>query len=317
MNFFQKAFSIASPAGFNGKLTIFIFHRVLPKPDPLFPDEPDSKRFDQLMNWISSWFNTLPLNEAALLLKQGLLPSRAACITFDDGYADNFTIALPILKKYNLTATFFISTGFLDGGRMWNDTIIESIRHYSSNKLDLTQIGLESIPLHNTDEKTTSIRLVLNKTKYLPPQQRVEFTRRIAELTKSKLPDDLMMTSDQVRELRKAGMQIGAHTVSHPILAKIDSDSAKSEIFESKIFLEKLLREEIVLFAYPNGKFNTDYLDCHVEMVKELGFKVAVSTSPGYASRNCDLFQIPRFTPWDKNKFCFGGRILGHLVTRT
>lgn len=288
---------------------------MLLKPDPLFPDEPDSKRFDQLMTWISSWFNVLPLDNAVLLLKDGSIPSRAACITFDDGYADNFTVALPILKKHNLTATFFISTGFLDGGRMWNDTIIETFRSYSAKTLDLTALGLEPIPLHSMLDKRNAIALVINKIKYLHPEQRTEFTGKFSELTQVELPNDLMMTSDQVREMRNADMLIGAHTASHPILAKIDNKLAKTEIKNSKVFLEELLGERIRLFAYPNGKAGTDYLPDHVAMVQELGFEAAVSTESGCASKNCDFFQIPRFTPWDKHKFGFGGRIFRKLLS--
>lgn len=267
------------------------------------------------MNWVSSWFNILPLDEATLLLKKGLLPSRAACITFDDGYADNFTTALPILKKYNLTATFFVSTGFLDGGRMWNDTIIESLRSYSNNTLDLTSLGLELIPLNNTAAKIRAIEFLLKKIKYLNPDYRSKFTNQIIELTQSELPNDLMMTSDQVRGMRKAGMLIGAHTVSHPILARTDRKLAESEISESKSFLENLLREKIELFAYPNGKPDSDYSPNHVALVQELGFKAAFSTTQGCASMDSDLFQIPRSTPWDKSKICFGGRILRNLAS--
>lgn len=269
------------------------------------------------MNWVSSWFNVLPLDEAILLLKKGLIPSKAACITFDDGYADNFTIALPILKKYKLTATFFVSTGFLDGGRMWNDTIIESLRSYSNNTLDLTPLGLEPMPLNNTVEKILAIEFLLKKIKHLNPDCRSKFTNLFSELTQSELPNNLMMTSDQVRGMRKAGMLIGAHTVTHPILAGTASKLAEYEISESKSFLENLLREKIELFAYPNGKPDSDYSPNHVALVKELGFKAAFSTTHGCASMDSDLFQIPRFTPWDKKKIWFGGRILRNLAFST
>jgi peptidoglycan/xylan/chitin deacetylase (PgdA/CDA1 family) len=72
----------------------------------------------------------------------GALPERAAAITFDDGYADNFTRALPLLREQGLPATFFVATGFLDGGRMWNDTISEAIRRCNEDVVDLSAIGL-------------------------------------------------------------------------------------------------------------------------------------------------------------------------------
>ncbi|MDP1007558.1 polysaccharide deacetylase family protein, partial [Klebsiella pneumoniae] len=85
--------------------------------DPLFPDEIDAARFDAILGWLRSWFNVLPLDEAAQRLKDGSLPARAAALSFDDGYADNHDIALPLLQKHGLPCSFFIATGFLDGGR--------------------------------------------------------------------------------------------------------------------------------------------------------------------------------------------------------
>lgn len=109
-------------------MSIAIFHRVLEAPDPLFAEEMHRARFDEVCAWLSAWFNVLPLDEAVKRLKQGALPDRALAITFDDGYADNHDIALPVLKAHGLCATFFVATDFLDGGRMWNDTVIESVR---------------------------------------------------------------------------------------------------------------------------------------------------------------------------------------------
>ena len=118
-----------SQGGNKGRLSVFIFHRVLREPDPLLNWDPDAARFRQLMVWVTECFNILPLDEAVRRLSERSLPPRAASITFDDGYADNFHIARPILESLGLTATFFIATGYLDGGIMWNDKVIEAIRH--------------------------------------------------------------------------------------------------------------------------------------------------------------------------------------------
>lgn len=316
MNLFRRAFSLVSPSGKNGRLSIFIFHRVLPQPDPLFPDEPDANRFDERIAWINSWFNVLPLDQAITQLGKQLLPDRAAAITFDDGYADNYTIALPILLKHKLSATFFIATGFLDGGRMWNDTIIESVRACHKPILDLTPIGLDVFPVGSEHEKREAIATIISKVKYRSTIERVDLTNKIANLANVLPPDNLMMTSQQVRNMREAGMQIGAHTVSHPILASIDITEARFEISESKTFLETLLGERVSLFAYPNGKPGTDYLPEHVALAEELGFDAAVSTAIGSAGSSVDFYQIPRFTPWDKTRLRFGGRILQNLLSQ-
>ena len=134
--------NLLSLTGLNSRLSILMYHRVLAQPDPLFPGEGNTETFNQEMSWLAACFRIMPLHEAVQKLHQDKLPPRAACITFDDGYADNAEIALPILQKHGIFATFFISTGFLDGGRMWNDTIIELVRQAAEPMLNLSKMGL-------------------------------------------------------------------------------------------------------------------------------------------------------------------------------
>lgn len=306
----KTAFSLISPGGARARLNILIFHRVLPRRDHLFPDEPDIARFDEIMRWVKHWFDVLPLDIAVEKMKSGRLPARAAAITFDDGYADNFTCALPVLKKYGLHATFFVATGFVDGGRMWNDTVIESVRGATVPDLDCSFLGLGCLPIQSIEEKRTALGAVLPAIKHLPPEKRLEGIQGIANACRSHLPVDLMLSCEQVRALRENGMGIGAHTVSHPILATLESRDAFQEIADSRVFLEGVLNEKINLFAYPNGKIDSDYTSEHVEMVKSLGFLAACSTNWGASNRDSDPFQLPRFTPWDRNKVRFGLRLV-------
>lgn len=313
-------FSLLSPAGAGARLNVLIFHRVLPQPDPLFPDEVDAARFDELLGWIKGWFHVLPLDEAIRRLQDGSLPARAAALSFDDGYADNHDVALPLLRKHGLPCSFFVATGFLDGGRMWNDTLIEAVRRTSVPMLDLR--GLldgrgEDLGRHDiggTDSRRAVLHGLIGRVKYLPPQPRLACVEAIASRAEVTLPDDLMMSSAQVVALRRAGMQVGAHTVSHPILATLDEQAAADEIGRSRDVLESLLGEKVGLFAYPNGKPGTDYLpDVHPRLVRELGFEAAVSTRWAAARRGDDAFQIPRFTPWDRQRLKFGLRLARNL----
>lgn len=315
--FFRSALPLVSPAGPRAGLSILIFHRVLPKPDLLFPDEVDARRFDLLMSWIKDWLHVLPLDEAVNRLKQGSLPARAAAITFDDGYADNHQVALPILQHHGLSATFFIATGFLNGGRMFNDTVIETVRCCQQPILDLTPLGLGQHDLASIEARQQAISSLLNQIKYQPLAQRLETVGSIAEIARVDLPNDLMMTAQQVKALRQAGMGIGAHTVHHPILARSESADAEREIADSRDFLQALLREPVKLFAYPNGKPETDYRREHVEMARRLGFKAAVSTAWGVARRNSDPFQLPRFTPWERSRWRFSLSLLRNYGRRT
>ncbi len=303
----------ASPQGAGARLSVLIFHRVLPQVDPLFPDEVDTRRFNQICEWVKQWFNVLPLDAAVAHLRGGTLPERAACITFDDGYADNFHVALPILKAHGLSSTFFIATGFLDGGRMWNDTIIESVRACKLPQLDLQAMGLGVHKVASATEKQAAISALIGQIKYRSVEDRVSTTRAIAAQARVQPTDNLMMTSNEVKQMRQAGMQIGAHTVNHPILARLSGEEARREILESRETLECLLGERVGLFAYPNGKPGEDYTPDTVALVRELGFDAAVSTRWGVSGADADLFQLRRFTPWDKTRVRFGLRMATNL----
>lgn len=313
------AFSALSPTGVSAKLNIFIFHRVLPTVDPLFPGEVDANRFEALLAWVKAWFNVLPLDLAVRQLAGGNLPARAAAITFDDGYADNLTVAMPLLHRAGMSATFFIATGFLDGGRMWNDTLIEAVRHSPLERLDLRDLSpcyadLPELPLGNWAERRAAVDALIARSKYLPPGERLDLVAAVARASKSTaLSDDLMLSSAQLRALHAGGMGIGAHTVNHPILARLTDEEAKAEMQDSKAFLENLLDERVGLFAYPNGKPGTDYTDRSVELVKACGFDAAVSTTQAIASRRSDLYQLPRFTPWGQSRTRFGLKLLHNM----
>lgn len=311
-------FKILSPAGEHARLTVLIFHRVLAKPDPLFPGEPDAVRFETQMRWLKNWFNVLPLAEAVERLRTGSLPARAAAITFDDGYADNCTVALPILRRAGLPATFFIATGYLDGGRMWNDTVIDVMRRAQGPDLDLIPLKLGRYPVGTLEARRHSLGQLLGKLKYLEPGVREGLANDVAAAANIQPPRDLMLTAGQVRTLAESGMTIGAHTISHPILSRVDEQQARTEMIQSKQQLEAITGSAVTLFAYPNGKPGTDYTATHVQLAREAGFAAAVSTGWGAATKACDIFQIPRFTPWDRTGWRYALRLarnMRHAVT--
>jgi peptidoglycan/xylan/chitin deacetylase (PgdA/CDA1 family) len=297
-------------------ISILIYHRVVSEPDPLLPDLPSADEFDRQMAAVDRWFTVMPLREAAARLRDGTLPVRSACVTFDDGYADNAAVALPVLRRRGVPATFFVSTSFIDGGRMWNDSVIETIRAKHGDVLDARPIGLEPLEISTTASRRVAIDRVLSALKYLPQEERQRCVDTLAAGTTRPLPSDLMMTTEQVRSLDANGMEIGAHTVTHPILARLDAARASDEIRQSKRRLEAITGKPVKLFAYPNGKPGRDYGREHVGMVKELGFEAAVSTAWGVANAQSDAFQLPRFTPWDKSPGKFVLRLL-HNTFRT
>ncbi|MGH8550448.1 MAG: polysaccharide deacetylase family protein [Methylococcales bacterium] len=286
-----------------------IYHRVLASDDYMRADEVDEARFEWHMELLHNFFNPLPLAVALDLQKSGDLPPASVCVTFDDGYADNVEVALPILKKWVIPATFFISSGFLNGGRMWNDTILESFKSLAATEIDLSAIGMGRRSVATESERRECAQQVIDALKHRSPEQRSAGTQFIASFA-SELPDDLMMTTAQVKRLVDVGMEIGGHTVSHPILAALDGEEARREILDGKNALEELSGETVSLFAYPNGKPGRDYTDFHKRLLPDLGFEAAVSTHWGVSTAASDIWQLPRFTPWDRNPAKFMLRMI-------
>jgi peptidoglycan/xylan/chitin deacetylase (PgdA/CDA1 family) len=291
------------------RLSVLIYHRVLESYDYMRPGEPTRAEFSWQMETIAKCLNPLSLSEAMDRLDSGTLPPRAVCITFDDGYADNRTIALPILKRLKIPATVFIATGYLNGGRMWNDTVIESIRESEGGHLDLSRFNMGEYQIGTDMEKYQAALQILQKTKYLDLKNR----SRVLDILEScarPLRDDLMLTSSQIVELVEAGIEIGGHTRNHPIMTTLSLDEVTKELESNRAELESITSRPVEYFAYPNGKGGQDFNGEHRDLVEHMGFRAAFSTDWGVSNANTDRFQLPRFTPWDKSE----GRFLARLL---
>jgi peptidoglycan/xylan/chitin deacetylase (PgdA/CDA1 family) len=309
----RKVLDVASPAGPGARLSILIFHRVHAQRDALFPGEPDARSFDALIAHIKRRYRILPLLQAIRSLREGSLPSRALSITFDDGYADNLTVAAPILRRHDAPATVFIATGYLDGGCMFNDLAIEAFRATARTELDLRSLGLAKFTLASVADRRRAIDAILSAIKYRPPDERHAAAQEIVRLAEVASPASPMLTHDMVRALGEQGLDVGAHTVTHPILARVPTARSWCEIRDSKTALEALTGREVALFAYPNGTPDRDYSAEHVRMVNEAGYEGALSTSGGAASRSADFLQLPRFTPWSHRSLRFDMLMLRNM----
>ncbi len=297
---FSAAYRLLTTGG-GRTLSILTYHRVLPEPDPMRRAEPDAKLFREQMARLKRYFRPIGLEEAVGRLQVGAaLPPRAVAVTFDDGYADNLTVAAPILREFSIPATVFVTEGYLDGGRMWNDTVVETCRRRTPGKWDLRDLGLPVYELTSMDDRRRTAGEILRAIKHRSFDDRAAAVAALAEGGPG-LPEDLMLTQEQLRELSALGVDIGAHTLTHPILATLDSAHALREIAASKARLEERLQKEVPLFAYPNGKENSDWNESHVAMVREAGFKAAVTTESGVCAPGVDSFRLPRFTPWDRS----------------
>jgi len=287
---------------------------VLPQPDPLLPDEPDSERFDRIVAFLTANFTLMRATDALQALANGSLPPAAACITFDDGYADNATVAAPILQRHGVPATFFVSTGYTDGGRMWNDTVIEAVRAAPDGVLDWSEFELPCAVVTTAASRVVTYREALRVLKHQAPAQRLAVTEEIAR--RAHLPEvsDLMMSRQQVRQLHDVGMEIGGHTVTHPILTRLDDATAAEEIGAGREQLAQWIGTCPVVFAYPNGVPGQDFGEREVGLVRAAGFSGAFTTARGTAAAGAHPYRIPRFTPWDEQMFKFGARAAFKLM---
>lgn len=296
-----------------GRLCILNYHRILRAADPLLSTEPDVATFRWQMKALADYFNVLPLSEAIERDPSRPLPPRAVCITFDDGYRSTHDLALPILREFGFAATVFVTTGYVNEGSMWNDRILTAVRELRQDSLDLENIGLGKIAVGTLDERRRAVEVVTETAKYLPPEQRESVIDRLAEMSGQCDPDQ-MLTESMLRSMVAQGIEIGAHTVSHPILTRLADPKAMFEIAESKRQLEAIIGEPVRYFAYPNGKRGIDFNERHMAMAREAGFSAAFTTAPGAVTASHDRFALPRARPWDRTPDRFVLRLLRWLA---
>jgi peptidoglycan/xylan/chitin deacetylase (PgdA/CDA1 family) len=224
---------------------------------------------------------------------------RHVAITFDDGYRDAYEAAYPLLRAHRLTATFFLSTGFLDEPRLaWWDEISWMVR--ASPRRTLPAGGWLSKPL-NYDEpgRVETVRTLLDRYKSLPGDRTGAFLDFLAEATSSGRPpsgasDDLWMDWDMVREMLAGGMSVGGHSVTHPVLARLPRREQADEIRGCAERIATEARAPMRLFSYPVGlaaAFNADTRACLREAGVELAFSLYGSAG---RLRSADPLDVPR-----------------------
>lgn len=301
---FQQTVGLLSGNHDEGKLLVLTYHRVLQEYDQII-DDLDAVQFTQQMETLAEYFNVLSLGEGLKQVRSGNISPGAVCITFDDGYRDNYDVALPILQALDLPATFFIATGYLGDGVMWNDIVIEAIRNTQMLELDLTEISLGKKSVSSMQNKCELVNQLIGMWRNKPLSERNELALTIKRIAQVEFKDRIMMTHDEVRALASAGMEIGGHTMNHPVLTSSHLDDARYDIEHGKEELEKIINKPVKYFAYPSGRFGKDYDKDHVDIVKQAGFTAAVSTNDGVVTRASQDFELPRVSIDHASKFKF------------
>lgn len=294
----QSVFSLLSPAGPGGRLSVLLFHKIPTVADPLTTGEMNLSRFEHILDFLAQNANVMPLPEATAALQAGKLPKRAMALTFDDGYAEWIDNVSPALRKRNLPGTFFVTTGQLSGSALWHERIVAAVRALPDRGFSLPYGFGNYTDLSLPGSRPRLVEELQERLKYAPLAERAGAIEVLEAQADSAIALPLPFDTESVRTLHNQGFDIGAHTVHHPILNECTRDQARAEIGGSKEELEAIIGGRVHSFAYPNGRPNEDYGREHVEMVRALGYTSAVTTSSGVSSRGSDIFQLPRFTPW-------------------
>jgi peptidoglycan/xylan/chitin deacetylase (PgdA/CDA1 family)/glycosyltransferase involved in cell wall biosynthesis len=301
--------------GNENRVCVINYHRILACKDPLLESEPDLATFTWQMELLASGFNVLSLYDAIVAIQENRVPERAVCISFDDGYRSTHDLALPVLRRLNLPATVFVTTGFLAGGNMWNDRIVEAVRALPNGRLDLQNVGLGTWILSEQKERIKVVDSINDSCKYLTSEGRLRVISELEKLASPMPISNLMLTREMVANLARQGIEIGGHTITHPILTTLDDDVAKYEINENKRVLEQIIEKPLRLFAYPNGKVGIDFDQRHRRMVQDAGYFASFTTGFGTLNKKSNLFELPRRRPWDANPLMFSLRLLSWLST--
>jgi peptidoglycan/xylan/chitin deacetylase (PgdA/CDA1 family) len=296
------------------KLSILIYHQVFETNDPMRPSEPDSAEFSWQMKLLKEYFNPIALSEALELLKANKLPANSVCVTFDDGYLNNLTVAQPILEQYKIPATVYVATGFSHGTNMWNDRLIDLIGNTELSSFNLQALQLPTEQVSDFDSRRQLAYRLIPLIKYQDYQQRTAIIDQLYVDNQASEQPPKMMTPEQIKQLADLGVEIGAHTIDHPILASQNNEQQQKQIEQSKQQLEQCLQHPVLGFAYPNGKPIDDYPITAVDLVKQAGFDYAVSTTFGFSTPKADFYQLNRFTPWDKTPLRFHLRMIRNIL---
>ena len=305
MPFFLKCTQQFMSKRSGNALTILTYHRVAPEGQITYLPALSTEAFSRQLAWIKRYYQVVTLADAGRLAAEGRLPQHAAVITVDDGYDDCFHYIFPLLQQHGLCATFFITTAGLTHGQLWEEQIAEAIIDAPAHRQQLPINGTD-YPINTFARRLRLAKTMIDKLKYLTIAQREQQLASIRQATGVMHSSRQFLQPAQIQQMAQAGMEFGAHSVHHPILMLEQDAVAEREIRSSKLQLEQLLQQEVLSFAYPNGQFGRDFDDHHIEMVKQAGFRYAVSTVPG---SNQDIASqalcLHRVSPWPTSQSRF------------
>lgn len=289
---------------------ILYYHRVNDERDPFFPAT-STELFEQEMSFIARHHKVVPLSVMLKHLEDGCKESVLA-ITFDDGYQDNFQNAFPILRRYGLPATIFLTTGSIDSRQpLWFEQLAHALKKTACEYIDLEIDIPRRFRLGTEAERLESNGGIFALLRSLTDKERWECLSRILKHLSVVQDDerkDKMLTWEQVRQMKAHRIDFGGHTVNHPFLSKMAPDQALWEVSECKRRIEEELQLSADYFAYPNGR-EEDFGEWNKELLRTAGYEAAVTTLWGLNYRSTDRMELRRGGPWEASRTQFAYKL--------
>jgi peptidoglycan/xylan/chitin deacetylase (PgdA/CDA1 family) len=245
--------------------------------------------FARILRFLARNFSVLTLDLFLGDRAHGARNSKPTClITFDDGWKDNYTTALPLLKKHRLPATVFVITGMLGTSRtFWVERLIGAWRDPKGRK----QLQGSLAKAVGAKPFQDGIEGIVETLKHMAASQRKSLVESALGGEGNTTADgDAMLTWEEAAAMQAAGVDIEAHSVTHPLLVYENDSALNQEVQDGKRVLEERLGKKVRAFAYPNGTWDGRVR----KVVEESGYECAFSTTRGWHRRGDDLFAIRR-----------------------
>lgn len=289
---------------------IFCYHRVNDDADPFFPSMPVAT-FEMQMRFVTRHHKVVSLNDLIVHLESGS-PETVLAVTFDDGYRDNYQNAFPILERYGVPATIFLTTGCLDSGRApWFEDLAAAVKATSREYLDVEIDIPRRLWMRTPEERLQSHHTLLALLRQLSNDDReTQLAVLLENLGRSDVTQrrDVMLTWDQVRHMKQHRVDFGGHTVTHPFLSRLPPPQVAWEISECKRRIESELQASVNHFAYPNGR-GDDFLPSTKDAILASGYLAAVTTEWGLNYASTDRLELRRSGPWEEDEALFASKL--------
>jgi len=276
----------------------------------------DVEVFRHQIQTIKKEFNPISLEDLMIAHEHGGVPDNAVVITFDDGYADFYENAFPVLREEGIPCTLFVTTGFVNGHLwLWPDRLRFCVDQTRCDHVCFPEIEKK---LSTPQDRHEAWNALADHCLELPDQDKNIFIQRVADQLKVKLPPNAPdqykgLNWDQVREISSAGIEIGSHSVSHPILTSLDPHELERELVVSRETIETEIEKPVKAFCYPNGQ-PVDINERVKSAVRSAGYQYALVAFPD-SMPLVDFWAIHRY-PGSTSNAMFEKIIYGLIYLR-